>query len=185
MVIMNESPVAVEQPGHRKYTAMNQESEAAVGRIAIWAGWLEQVLADLCAELINGNNWATGYTLIANMSASSMIETAKKLVKESPTIGTELRDATVAALVGAKATLEVRNRILHSAVGGSFVEGKAAFHNSRRKKVKDGPRLGEIEGSHLGLAELDKIGEDLYVAVNTIADCQWEIADYRQKYSKK
>ena len=97
---------------------MTQEGEAAVGRIAIWAAYVEQHLVDLCAELINDSNAGIGHAVTANMSASSMIQLAKKLLVESNTISAENKTETLAALVEAKSALEQRNKILHATVGG-------------------------------------------------------------------
>jgi hypothetical protein len=66
---MDAEPVAPERPEHRIYTGMTAEGEAAVGRIAIWAAFVELNLVEMCASLINSNR-EIGYTVTANMSAS-------------------------------------------------------------------------------------------------------------------
>src|SRR5438874_1059456 len=47
-------------PDYRTYTSMSMEGEAAAGRIAIWAAWLEQTLAYFCSALINGSTGVGG-----------------------------------------------------------------------------------------------------------------------------
>lgn len=118
---------------HRIYTGMALDGEAAVGRIAIWAAFVEQNLVDLCASLIN-SDFEIGYAVTANMSASSMIQLAKKLVSESKIVSDQDRAEALALLAEAKAALEQRNKILHATVGDFMFEGKMAFYNSRRKK---------------------------------------------------
>jgi hypothetical protein len=158
---------------HRIYTAMTLEGEAAVGRIAIWAAFVEQNLVDLCASLIN-SDFEVGYAVTANMSASSMIQLAKKLVSESKTVSDEDRVEVQALLTQAKTALEQRNKILHATVGDFMFEGKTAFYNSRRKK---GPAAGgqqpQVEAAFHGVEDLDEIAarlfrasEDLWVYVH-------------------
>lgn len=165
---MDETQAASELPDHRTYTAMTVEGEAAVGRIAIWAAWVEQHLVDLCAELINGDNLGVGNVVTANMSASALIQLTKKLVSESEAVTPEAKAATLAALMEAKAALEQRNKILHATVGGSLLEGKTAFYNSRRKRFSAGPLVGQLEAAHHGPADLDEVGARLYKAMEDI-----------------
>lgn len=140
---------------------MTQEGEAAVGRIAIWAAYVEQHLVDLCAELINESDAAVGHAVTANMSASSMIQLAKKLLVESDTTSAENKATTLAALTEAKAALEQRNKILHATVGGSLIEGTTTFWNSRRKKFTSGPLVGQLEAAQHSPEELDAVGARL------------------------
>lgn len=100
---MNAEPATPEKPDHRRYTSMTTEGEAAVGRIAIWAAYVEQHLVDRCAGLINGSNFEVGYAVTANMSASSMIQLARKLLSESETVNPANKARTLAALTEAKA----------------------------------------------------------------------------------
>lgn len=64
-------------PDYRTYTSMSMEGEAAVGRIAIWAAWLEQTLAHFCSALIDGGA-SVGSTLTEGMTASELIQTSKR-----------------------------------------------------------------------------------------------------------
>jgi hypothetical protein len=141
---------------------MTLDGEAAVGRIAIWAAFVEQNLVDLCASLIN-NDFEIGYAVTANMSASSMIQLSKKLVSESKTVSDEERAEVLAMLAEAKAALEQRNKILHATVGDFMLEGKTAFYNSRRKK---GPAAAgqqpQVEAAFHGAEDLDEIGARLF-----------------------
>lgn len=178
---MDEASPTPEQPDHRTYTAMTQEGEAAVGRVAIWAAYVEQHLVDLCAELINGNNAVVGHTVTANMRASSMIQLAKKLLVESDTTSTENRASTMVALTEAKAALEQRNKILHATVGGSLVEGTTTFWNSRRKRFTSGPLVGQLEAAQHSPVELDAIGARLYKAMDDLWECYLSISHRGEK----
>ena len=80
---MDTEPEVSEIQGHRTYTGMTSEGEAAVGRIAIWAARVEQNLVRLCVRLINSDDHRIGYAVTANMGASAVIELAKKLVTGS------------------------------------------------------------------------------------------------------
>jgi hypothetical protein len=177
---MDEASTAPERPEHRTYTAMTQEGEAAVGRIAIWAAYVEQHLVDLCAELINKGDATVGHTVTANMSASSMIHLAKKLLAESDTTA-ENKAGTLAALTEAKAALEQRNKILHATVGGSLVEGTTTFWNSRRKRFTSGPLLGQLEAAQHSPAELDAIGARLYKAMDDLWECYLSVSFWGEK----
>jgi hypothetical protein len=172
---MDETPPTL-RPQHREYTSMTTEGEAAVGRIAIWAAWLEQHLVDLCAELINGDNPKVGNVVTANMSASGLIQLAKKLVSESSTVSHENRANTLVALTEAKAALEQRNRILHATVGSSLMEGMTTFYNSRRKTVpgKAGG-LPQLEAAQHSAADLDEIGARLYQVMDGVFESHTSI----------
>jgi len=173
-----------ELPDHRTYTAMNAEGEAAVGRIAIWAAWVEQHTVDLCAELINEDH-SVGNIVTANMSASGMIQLAKKLATESEWVEAETKADTLAALNEAKAALEQRNSVLHATVGGSLLEGKTAFWNSRRKRFRTGKLVGQLEAAHHDPAELDEIGERLYKAMDAVFESYLSVYSDRQNSLKK
>ena len=155
---------------------MSAEGEAAVGRIAIWAAHVEQGLVDLCASLIN-SNFEVGYAVTANMSASSMIQLAKKLVSESETASAKNKAHTLAALTEAKAALEQRNKILHAAVGSSLEKDKTAFYNSRRKKAPAAAgKLPQLEVAFHGLEDLDEIGARLYRSHEDLWECVFLLA---------
>lgn len=174
---MSTEPVTPEKPDHRRYTALDPEGEAAVGRIAIWAAFVEQSLVDLCASLIN-TNFEIGYAVTANMSASSMIQLAKKLVSESHSMSPENKAQTIAVLTDAKDALEQRNKILHSTVGGSLEKGKAAFSNSRRKKAAAPPGQSlQKEAAFHGSEDLDKIGAHLFQVHEKLWDCAFPRID--------
>jgi hypothetical protein len=155
---------------------MTQEGEAAVGRIAIWAAYVEQHLVDLCAELINEGNAAIGHTVTASMSASAMTQLAKKLLVESDTTSSESKATILAALTEAKAALEQRNKILHATVGGSLVEGTTTFWNSRRKRLTSGPLVGQLEATQHSPAELDAIGARLYKVMDDLWECYLSVS---------
>lgn len=152
----------LEVQGHRAYVGTTSEGEAAVGRIAIWAASVEQNLADLCAELINGSNLVVGHTVTANMSAFGMIDLAKRLLAESDTICVENRADTVAALNEAKAALGQRNKILHATVGEIMFGDKTAFFNRRKKGPAAAGQQPHWETTLHGVKELDEIGARLF-----------------------
>ena len=168
---MTTEPATPEKPDHRRYTSLDGEGEAAVGRIAIWAAFVEQGLVDLCASLIN-RNFEVGYAVTANMSASSMINIARKLVSESPSVSAKNKMHTLNVLTEAKGALEQRNKILHATVGGSLEKGKAAFYNSRRKKTAaPAGQLPQLEATFHSSEDLDAIGARLYKIQMDLWDC--------------
>jgi len=105
-----------EVPEHRLWVGMTSEGEAAVGRIALWAASVEENLTDLCVSLINPLDHEVGHAVVANMSASSMIQLARKLATDSDAARVEDRAEILAMLTEAKAALEQRNKILHASV---------------------------------------------------------------------
>lgn len=169
LTIMDVMPANLKKPDHRTYTSMTTEGEAAVGRISIWAAWLEQHLVHLCVELINEDAAKVGAIVTANMSASSLIQLAKKLLAEYETIVPEVKVTTLAALNESKAALEERNKVIHATVGGSLVDGKTAFW-SRRK----------IEAAHHSPVDLDEIGARLYKAMDDVWDSYLSISSARR-----
>jgi hypothetical protein len=167
---METTTGTTELPDHRKYTAMETEGEAAVGRIALWCAWLEQTLVDLCAELINGDNLGIGNAVTLNMSASGMVQLAKTLIYGSDSISEQNKAEAAIRLAAAKVALEKRNGVLHSAVGSSLLEGKTAFWNGKRKRFKkDHPEAGKLMYVQLSLEELDEIGASIYKAMDELA----------------
>jgi hypothetical protein len=168
---MSAEPATPEKPDHRRYTSLDAEGEAAVGRIAIWAAFVEQSLVDLCASLIN-DNFEVGYAVTANMSASSMIQLAKKLVSETQSVSPKSKAHTIALLTEAKGALEQRNKILHATVGSSLEKGKTAFYNSRRKKAPaPAGKTPQLEAAFHGPEDLDEIGARLYKVQEDLWDC--------------
>lgn len=166
-----------EVQGHRLWVGTTSEGEAAVGRIAIWAASVEDNLVELCVSLINHLDHEVGYAVVANMSASSMIQLARKLATDSDAVRDEDRAEVQAMLTEAKAALEQRNKILHASVGELMFEGKTAFrHRRKRGSVASGPQPRWETTLH-GLDELDEIGarlfrvsEDLWGYVNLPAE---------------
>lgn len=124
--------------GHRAYTGMTSEGEAAIGRIAIWAANVEQNLVNLCARLINIDDHHIGYIVTANMGASAVSELARKLVTDSASISDEDRVEVLAMLTEARAALVQRNKILHASVGEVMFEGKSVFYRRKRGTVPAG-----------------------------------------------
>lgn len=165
-------------PDYRTYTSMSMEGEAAVGRIAIWAAWLEQTLAHFCAALINGRA-GVGTTLTEGMTASQLIQTSKKLALSvySP-LSPELQDRVVKVLAMAKQALEQRNRILHASVGGSLTPDTTAFF-SRRLNAK-----GLMEAAVHSPAELDVMGAKLHAAMEEVWDCMGDVEHVLGRYEK-
>lgn len=166
---MNVTTDTTDLPEYRTNTAMDAEGEAAVGRIALWCAWLEQSLVDLCAQLINADNSGIGHAITANMSAAGMVQLAKTLVRESSSVSEQNKAEALVVLTDAKAALEKRNGVLHSAVGGSLLAGKTTFWNGKRKKFKeDHPEAGRQMYVHLGFEELDEIGASIYETMDRL-----------------
>lgn len=153
------------QPDHRTYTSLDSEGEAAVGRIAIWAAWLEQSLAELVSSLINGVN-GSGTTITKDMMASKLIDLSKKLLKNDyASIPQDLQHKTTEALTRASLVLQQRNQILHGTVGGTLIPGSTAFHSRKRPGE---PNIHNV-------AELDAMGERLHSSMEEIFDCSRDI----------
>lgn len=151
-----------EVPGHRVYVGATLEGQAAVGRIAIWAASVEQNLAKLCESLINPLDHEVGYAVTANMSASSMIQLARKLVTDSGAVPEDERAEVLALLTAARAALGERNRILHASVGELMFSGKSGFyHRKKRGSGASGPQP-YWETTWLGVDDLDAIGARLF-----------------------
>lgn len=154
------------QPDHRTYTSLDPEGEAAVGRVAIWAAWLERSLADLVSTLLKGANGA-GSIVTKDLMASRLIDLSRKLLKNEYTrIPQDLQDKTTEALTKASAALEQRNRILHGTVGGTLVAGSTAFHNRKH------PGTAHLHNAE----ELDVMGEKLHASMEEIFDCSGDIS---------
>lgn len=153
------------QPDHRTYTSLDSEGEAAVGRIAIWAAWLEQSLAQLASTLTNGVN-GSGSIITNDMMASKLIDLSKKLLKnEYAAIPQALQDKTAEALTRASAALQQRNQILHGTVGGTMIPGSTAFYSRKRPG----------DANFHSAAELDVMGERLHSSMEEIFDCSGDI----------
>ncbi|MFX1822188.1 hypothetical protein PV768_20645 [Pseudarthrobacter sp. CC4] len=158
-------------PYYRTHTSMSLEGEAAVGRIAIWAAWLEVTLADFCAVLIDART-GVGTTLTDGMTGSQMIQMSKKLALSpySP-LSPELQQRVVTVLASAKRALEQRNKILHASAGGSLTPGSTAF-SSRRRNAQ-----GQLEAAIQTPEELDTMGAQLHAAMEEVWDCSGEVTD--------
>lgn len=131
---MDTEPEVSEIQGHRTYTGMTSEGEAAVGRIAIWAARVEQNLVRLCVRLINSDDHRIGYAVTANMGASAVIELAKKLVTGSTSTSDEDRADILAMLTDARAALVQRNQILHASVSEIRFGDKPSFIRRKRDR---------------------------------------------------
>lgn len=162
---------AMPEPEHHLFSGMTMEGQAAVGRIAIWAARVEENLVAMCASLIN-SNVEIGHAVTANMSASSMIDLAKRLAAESETLSPEDKADFLAALREAKAALGQRNKILHAATGELIFNGKTTFTNTRRKKVTVAAgQLPQVEAASHSPEDLDEIGARLYRASEDLWGC--------------
>lgn len=156
------------QSEHRTHTSLTSEGEAAVGRVAIWAAWLENSLAELVSCLLDGMNGA-GAIITNDMMAAKLIDLSRKLLKnENAKIPSDLQVRTADALTRASATLKQRNLILHGLVGGSLVPGSTAFHDRKRPGVA---YFHNVE-------ELDLMGERLHTSMEEIYECSWEISQH-------
>lgn len=159
------------EPEHHLFSGMTTEGQAAVGRIAIWAARVEENLVAMCASLIN-SNVEIGYAVTANMSASSMIDLAKKLASASDTLSPEDKADFLDALTEAKAALVQRNKILHAATGELIFDGKTTFTNTRRKKVPAAAgQPPQVEAASHSPEDLDEIGARLFRASEDLWAC--------------
>jgi hypothetical protein len=148
---------------------MSMEGEAAVGRIAIWAAWLELTLAHFCSALIGARN-GVGTTLTEGMTASQLIQMSKRLTTSYfSTLPEDLQGRVVKALATAKQALEQRNRILHGPVGGSWEPNTTAFY-SRRLNAK-----GLLDAAVHSPEELDAMGANLHAAMEELDDLMGEL----------
>jgi hypothetical protein len=157
-----EEEDTTEVQGHRVFVGTNLEAQAAIGRIAIWAAYVEDNLVELCARLVNSDDREVGYAVTVNMNASSVIQLARKLITRSKTASAKDKTEVLTMLTAAKAALEQRNKILHGTVGPLMFQGKTVFNHRR----KSGPvPLGQNPGwqqTSLGIDELDEISARLF-----------------------
>ena len=160
--------------GHRTYTGMTSEGEAAVGRIAIWAARVEHNLVLLCVRLINSDDHRIGYGVTANMSASAVIELAKKLVTGSTSTSDEDRADVLAMLTDARAALVQRNQILHASVSELMFGGKSSFIRRKKGHADDG-QDPFWDLTSRGVDELDQIGAQLF-NVSEVLEAHLEFA---------
>lgn len=158
---MGTESEVTELQGHRTYTGMTSEGEAAVGRIAIWAARVEHNLVRLCVRLINIDDHRTGYVVTANMGASAVIELARKLVTDSTSTSDEDSADIQKMLKEAKVALVQRNQILHARVEEIRFGEKSVFVR-RKKGTGDDGQNSFWDATLHGLDELDEIGARLF-----------------------
>ncbi|ERI35403.1 hypothetical protein M707_21990 [Arthrobacter sp. AK-YN10] len=151
-----------EEQRHRLYAGTSLEGQAAIGRIAIWAASLEENLVALCVSLINHLDDVVGHAVTANMSASSMIQLAKRLAAESDAVPDEDKADVQAILTEAKAALEQRNMILHASLGEITIGGKSLFRRRRKRSPGAPGQDPHWENTLRGVDELDEIGARLF-----------------------
>ncbi len=163
-----------ELQGHRVWIGTSPEGEAAIGRIAIWAAAVEENLVELCVSLINPLDREVGYAVVANMSASSMIQLARKLAADSKAVRDGEKAEIQAMVMAAKAALEQRNKILHASVGELIFEGKTTFRHRRRKGPVTSGQQSRWETTERGVDELDEIGAQLFRASEEL----WEYVEF-------
>ena len=163
------------QQPHLSYTALTPEGEAAVGRIAIWAAWLEFSLSHLVITLLNGSYGASSI-VTRDSTASKLIELSKKLLKNKDAkIPPELQARTSTLLADAAAALKDRNEVLHGMSGGSMIPGSTAFTNRKRP---DEVALYNAE-------ELDNIGKRLHCTMEEIYECAFDLDDHLTSLTPK
>ncbi|GAA1118372.1 hypothetical protein [Arthrobacter flavus] len=145
--------------GTHRMTSLTDAGEAAMGRIAVWAAYLEQNLADLVGEVLG--DLRMGRAITEGMTPSRTIDLVNKLFDEVPGISPEENQRVSATLREAKAALKDRNAVLHAQVGSAFAADAASFSSYRRRERHSQTRTD---------AELDAIGERLHKV-------GWEIFD--------
>lgn len=152
-------------PDHIAYTSLDIEGQAAVGRIALWAAWVEFSIAWLCNYLIS-DRYEKGAVVTRNMSAGGMLKLSRELVKASPQLkedSTRILDL----LTRVQSALDDRNEVLHGSVGGALdaLNGDrlAAFHSRKNNQAvlltndqldRKGKRLHELLDELVDAADL-------------------------------
>jgi hypothetical protein len=122
-----------------------------MGRIAVWAAYLEQNLADLVGELLG--DLKMGQAITEGMTSSRTTDLFSKLFDEVAGIFPQDQQYVSTTLCEAKAALKERNAILHAQVGSASAAGAASFNSYRRREFHSQIRTD---------AELDVIGERLH-----------------------
>lgn len=145
--------------GTHRMTSLTIDGEAAMGRIAVWAAYLEQNLADLVGEILG--DLRMGQTITEGMAASRTIDLAAKLLDGMAGISPGDQEHISTTLREARAALKERNAVLHAQVG-STLDGVGASFSSYRKME----RHFQIRTDK----ELDAIGERLHKV-------GWEVFD--------
>lgn len=122
-----------------------------MGRIAYWPAWVEMSLEWVTLELMRELGPARR-AITRGRSAGQLIELCRSLIQE----GVEAPVGLDASLAMAKAALERRNQVLHSAIGG------ALMLPGEERLVALWGRKGSSRVVHEN--EFDSVAEDLFQA---------------------
>jgi hypothetical protein len=145
-------------------TILSDGALRSLGLVAYWAAWLEHHVENALIELLSGLDNRRGKIMTREMTASDMIRKARSLINLAPA-----PDASwLAALDKATLALQQRNRVLHGAMGGHFVDGMASLSNRRK---------GEL--SEVSDAEIARVAEQIFDAAMTVVDVRWHTLDMR------
>jgi len=130
---------------------VSERGQMALGRIAYWAAWVEAKLAWVALELTRDLG-PSRTAIVQGRTAGQVIELCRGLLDA----GIAEPDGVREALDRAKAALERRNQILHSAIGGALMlpdeEGLVALWGRR-----GGSRV-------VHESEFDNVAEELFRA---------------------
>ncbi|MFG6502516.1 hypothetical protein [Microbacterium sp. P05] len=130
---------------------VSENGQRALGRVAYWAAWVETSLTWVTVELLK--DLGPARTAIAKgRTSGQLIELCRGLLEA----GLEEPPGLSAVLNQAKAALDRRNQILHSAIGGALMrsdeEGLVALWS----------RKGASRVVHE--SEFDAVAQDLFEA---------------------
>lgn len=135
---------------------VSERGQIALGRIAYWAAWVETTLEWVSLELLRELGPARN-AITTGRTAGQLVELCRALLAE----GVDAPEGLADALTRAKTSLERRNQVLHSAIGGALMrpgEDKMVALRSRRR----GSRV-------VHESEFDAVAEELFQASQALA----------------
>lgn len=167
----------MEQPDHVKYTSLSIEGQAAVGRIAIWAAWIESGVANLVMEMVAGENRAARI-VTRDLGVAKLMQLSRELVRNPHTpYSEESQEALNSVMTRAKSALEKRNKILHGAIGSALESGSVAFHSRRAAPTG----LSNIVHVFTEV-ELDQLSAELFQLTTEVLDLESRIYMERKSW---
>ena len=141
-----------------RVTQLSTEGEAAIGRIAVWAGHLERNVAELEQRLRVPQSKSSQF-------AGRSVRAARTLIKASDLLEPPDKLQMLGVLDEAKKLLDTRNSVIHAVIGTSMTPGAATF----RGRPEDPDRILTAE-------ELDDIAEQLHEVAWNVFDCSMVVA---------
>ncbi|APF34914.1 hypothetical protein [Microbacterium paludicola] len=144
----------------------------SIGRIAVWASWVELHLDDLASELIDPR-YEVGRALTRGKTAGALIEQIRAVLDTSAWRETEAAELLVPLLGRARAALAERNSIFHGIVyTGLTIEGARLelVISSRRN------RSGRLRPA----CDLEAISRELHAVGNALFEAGFSIRRSRK-----